>query len=172
VARGLDAVIVNPTAIVGPHDWKPSRMGRVVLALARGRMPALVDGGFDFVDARDVARGAIEAWRRGRRGERYLLSGSWWRIDDLARAVAAISGVRPPRLVVPMALARAGAPFVEALFSLAGAEPLYTRASLHALRNHRDVRHDKATRELGHAPRPLEETLAETLAWFRAQGKL
>ena len=171
VTRGLDAVIVNPTGIVGPHDWKPSRMGRVVLALARGRMPALVEGGFDFVDARDVARAAIEAWRRGSRGERYLLSGSWWRIDDVARAVAAISGTRPPRLVVPMALARLGAPFVETVWRLAGAEPLYTRDSLYALRSHRHIRHEKASRELGYAPRPLEETLADTLAWFRARGR-
>lgn len=170
VARGLDAVIVNPTAIIGPHDWKPSRMGRVVLALARGRMPALVDGGFDFVDARDVARGAIEAARRGRRGERYLLSGSWWSVAALAREVARISGTRPPRLVAPMALARIGAPFVEIASRLAGAEPLYTRESLRALRGHRDVRHDKATRELGYAPRPLETTLADTLAWFGSRG--
>ncbi len=171
VARGLDAVIVNPTGVIGPHDWKPSRMGRVVLALAQGRMPALVDGGFDFVDARDVARAAIAAWRRGRCGERYLLPGLWSRIDGVARAVARISGTRPPRIVVPMPLARLGAPFVESLWGLGGAEPLYTRESLHALRHYGDVRHEKAARELGHAPRPLEETLADTLAWFRAQGR-
>jgi dihydroflavonol-4-reductase len=171
VGRGLDAVIVNPTGVIGPHDWKPSRMGRVVLALARGRMPALVAGGFDFVDARDVAHGTIAAWRRGRPGQRYLLSGSWCRIAELARAVARVSGSRPPRLVVPMALARAGAPFVESLWRLAGAEPLFTRESLHALRCYRDVRHDKASREFGYAPRPLAHTLADTLAWFRAQGR-
>jgi dihydroflavonol-4-reductase len=171
VEQGLDAVIVNPTGVMGPNDFKPSRMGRVVLAIARGRMPALVNGGFDFVDARDVARATIAAWRHGRCGERYLLSGSWWCIDDLARAVARISGRRPPRLVVPMALARLGAPFVESLWQLAGAEPLYTRESLHALRHYRDVRNAKAASELGHAPRPLEETLADTLAWFREQGR-
>jgi dihydroflavonol-4-reductase len=171
VARGLDAVIVNPTGIIGPHDWKPSRMGRVILDLARGRMPALVDGGFDFVDARDVARATIEAGHRGRRGERYLLPGAWWHIDDLARAVSRIAGVRPPRFVVPMTMARVGAPFVESLWPLAGAEPLYTRESLHALRHYRHVRREKAARDLGYVPRPLEETLADTLAWFRQQGR-
>jgi dihydroflavonol-4-reductase len=171
VERGLDAVIVNPSGVIGPYDWKPSRMGRVVLALARGRLPALVSGGFDFVDARDVARSTIAAWQRGRRGERYLLSGSWWRVADLARVVARTSGTPAPKLVVPMALARAGAPFVELFGRLSRAEPLYTRDSLYALRHHHDVRHDKAARELGHAPRPLEATLADTLAWFREQGR-
>jgi dihydroflavonol-4-reductase len=169
VSRGLDAVIVNPTGIIGPHDWKPSRMGRVLVALARGRMPALVDGGFNFVDARDVARGAIAAGRAGRRGERYLLPGSWWTVPALAREVARISGTRPPFLVAPMPLARLAAPLVEAWSRLTGSTPVYTSESLHALRNHREIRRDKAQRELGYEPRPLEATLADTLAWFRSQ---
>ena len=169
VSRGLDAVIVNPTGIIGPQDFKPSRMGRVLVALARGTMPALVDGGFNFVDARDVARGAIAAGALGQRGERYLLPGSWWTIPAIAREVAKISGTRPPRFVAPMPLARFGAPFVEAWSRLTGATPVFTSESLHALRNHRVIRHDKAQRELGYEPRPLEATIADTLSWFRAQ---
>ena len=170
VSRGLDAVIVNPTGIIGPQDWKPSRMGHVLVALARGRMPALVDGGFNFVDARDVARGAIAAGRLGRRGERYLLAGSWWTVPALAREVARISGMRAPRFVAPMPLMRLAAPFADAWSRLTGATPVFTSESLLALRSHREIRHDKARRELGYEPRPLEATLADTLSWFRAQG--
>jgi len=170
VARGLDAVVVNPTGIIGPCDWKPSRMGRFIVALARGRMPALVQGGFDFVDARDVAQGAIAAARLGRRGERYLLSGSWLTVPALSHQVARAAGTRPPRLVVPMSLARLGAPFAEVVSRLAGTSPLFTSESLQALRHHSAICRDKAGRELGYAPRPLAETIATTLAWHRAQG--
>jgi dihydroflavonol-4-reductase len=166
VERGLDAVIVNPTAVLGPFDYKPSRMGRVLRRLANGRMPALVGGGFDWVDARDVCAGALAAAERGRTGERYLLSGRWTTFTELAQVVSACSGTPLPRFTSPMWLARLGAPFVGAFSKPTGAEPLYTSESLHALRNHRHISGARARAELGYAPRPLEQTIADTLAWF------
>jgi len=170
ITRGLDAVIVNPTAIIGPHDWKPSRMGRFILAVMRGRMPALVAGGFNFVGAGDVARGAIAAAKLGRKGERYMLSGTWRSVPALAHQIARTSGTKPPRMVVPTALARIGAPVVEAFARWTGASPLFTRESVQHLREHREVDRGKAERELAYAPRPLEETIDQTVAWFRGQG--
>jgi len=171
-ARGLRAVILRPTAVLGPHDHKPSRMGRVLLALARGRMPGLVAGGFDWVDARDVARAAVAAARNGRAGGRYLLPGHWRTLSQVALAVAGWSGRPPPRLLVPMTLARLAAPLAEAWAHLAGGEALFTRESLHALRHYRGVRGDEAARDLGFAPRPFEETVRDALDWYRAQGWL
>lgn len=171
-ARGLGVVILRPTAVLGPHDHKPSRMGRVLLALARGRMPGLVAGGFDWVDARDVARAALAAARTGAAGGRYLLPGHWRTLPEVARAVAARSGRPPPRLVVPMALARLAAPFAEAWARLSGGEPLFTRESLHALRHYRHVRGAEAARDLGWAPRPFEETVGSALDWLRERGWL
>ncbi len=172
IDRGLDAVIVNPTAILGPHDYGPSAMGRVLLDLYHRRLPALVDGGFDWVDVRDVVAGALAAADRAPRGARYLLSGARKTVRELAALVEDVTGVRPPRLVSPMWLARVGAPFATAVARVAGKQPLYTRHSLHALRNHQLVSHDKATRELGYAPRPLVETLTAAYDWFRAAGAL
>src|SRR5436309_2474118 len=74
ITRGLDAIIVNPTAILGPHDYGPSAMGRVLLDLYHRKLPALVDGGFDWVDVRDVVAGAMAAADRAPSGARYLLS--------------------------------------------------------------------------------------------------
>ena len=170
--RGLDAIIVNPTAILGPHDYGPSAMGRVLLDLYHRKLPALVDGGFDWVDVRDVVAGALAAADRAPTGARYLLSGARKTVRELAGLVHEITGVRPPRLVSPMWLARVGAPFATAAARVAGKQPLYTRHSLHALRHHQLVSHDKATRELGYAPRPLVETLTAAYDWFRAHGAL
>ncbi|MBI5481605.1 MAG: NAD-dependent epimerase/dehydratase family protein [Deltaproteobacteria bacterium] len=171
VACGLDAVIVNPTAILGPHDYKPGPLGEVLLRLGLGTMPALVEAGFDFVDVRDVVAGALAAEERGRRGERYLLPGRFATFRELGQIVAAASGRRPPRLVSPLWLARVGAPFLGAWCTITGGRPLYTSDSLRILRqSHPDIRGDKAARELGFRARPLGETVRDTWAWFRAAG--
>jgi len=172
VERGLDAVIVAPTGIIGPRDHKPSHTGAMILALAHRKLPALVDGGFNWVDVRDVARGVARAAEHGRRGERYLLGGSWRSMKDLAAVVAEQTGVEAPGWVPPMTLARIGAPFVVAWAALTRSDPLYTSEALHALRNHRDIVCDKAERELDHRPRPFEDTIADTVQWFRDAGML
>lgn len=167
MTHGLDVVILNPTAVIGPHDYKPSAMGQVILDLCRRRLPALVTGGFNWVDARDVAQAAVAAAERGRPGERYLLGGEWRSLVGLARAIEQTSGVPAPPWLVPMTLARLAAPFAELWAHASNRRPLFTRESLLALRNHRLIRHDKAQRELDYHPRPLTETIRDTVAWFR-----
>ena len=172
VGRGLDAVIVNPTGVIGPLDFKGSRMGSVLLGMALRRFISLVDGGFNWVDVRDVCDGAMAAEERGRTGERYLLSGHWRSLRDLARVVEAVSGARAPRFDAPMWLARVGAPFVTAWSQLTRTQPLYTSEALVALRANRSISHGKASVELGYTPRPIEVSIADTLRWFRERGEL
>jgi dihydroflavonol-4-reductase len=172
IERGLDAVIVNPTAVLGPHDFRPSRMGQVLLDLYQQRLPALVEGGFDWVDVRDVVSGAIAAAERAQRGDKFLLSGTHKPVAELAQMVEALTGTRAPRFVSPMWLARVGAPFSLAVSKALGKEPRFTPQSLHALRNHQRVSHARASTKLGYTPRPLTETLADTYAWFRSAGMI
>jgi dihydroflavonol-4-reductase len=166
VDDGLDAVILNPTAIIGPNDFRPSHMGDMLLSLYNCRLRSLVRGGFNWVDVRDVIQGALSAEKRGRRGERYLLGGTWLSIEDLSHLVEEVTGRRAPGFVSPMWLAHLGVPFIGLLSKLRGRRPLYTRDSLHAVRNHRYITHEKAARELGFTPRPLRETIEDTFRWF------
>jgi dihydroflavonol-4-reductase len=173
VERGLDAVIVNPSSVLGPHDFLPSAMGEVLIDLFKGRFPALVGGaGFNWVDVRDVVASALAAECRGRTGEHYLLTGHWRSLVELAQLWGRVSGAKIPRLVAPMGLARAAAPFAATWARLWGRRPLFTPDSLRVLRNHRHISHACANAELGHNPRPLEETLRDTYQWFRQAGKL
>jgi dihydroflavonol-4-reductase len=164
--RGLDAVIVLPTGVLGPHDYEPSYFGQVVINLATGRLPALVSGGFDWVDVRDVVTGALAAAGKAPSGSMYLLSGHWEDIAGIAQIICEASGRAVPRCA-PLWLASAGAPLMETWCRLTNTRPLYTRMSLGALRSNRHISHERATRELGYAPRPFRETLLDTLAWFR-----
>lgn len=169
---GLDAVIVNPTSIIGPYDFEPSPMGKIILAIARGKLPALVDGGFDFVDVRDVVAGARAAESRGRRGESYLLTGEWLSIRELAALVEERTGVAAPRFVTPMWLASAAAPFAVVWARARGQAPLLSPFSLKTLQAYRRVSRNRAIATLGYQPRPIRETVADTVAWLRASGRL
>ena len=113
IERGLPAVILNPTAIIGPHDYRPSLMGEVLLDLYHGRLPSLVPGGSDWVDVRDVCDAAVSAAERGTPGERYLLGGGWTTVGELAALAESITARKGPRLTSPLWLARAGVPFVK-----------------------------------------------------------
>jgi dihydroflavonol-4-reductase len=173
VERGLDAVIVNPTGVLGPHDFKPSRMGEVLLDLYHRRFPALVEGTFDWVDARDVCAGAVAAETRGRAGEKYLLSGTYLSFCDLAKLVEDVTAVAAPRLIAPQWLARVGAPFSAGWSRVFGKRPLFTSDSLEILRTcNPRISHAKASDELGYDPRPLRQTIEDTFRWFEWAGLL
>lgn len=172
ISRGLDAVILNPTALVGPFDFKPSFFGQAILLLAKGRIPALVEGGFDWVDVRDVATAAITAGQTAPRGSQYLLGGHWHSVREVAGMISAQTGRRMPRLVVPLGLAYAAAPLMRVLARLTHQPPIYTQVTLRALNSNHHISHAKAQGELSYCPRPLQETLSDTLDWFRKQGKI
>ncbi|MFH1462863.1 MAG: SDR family oxidoreductase [Pseudomonadota bacterium] len=166
VARGLDAVICNPTAVIGPWDLRPSHLGELLILLQQRRLPALIDAAYDWVDVRDVAWGLMAAAREGRRSERYLLSGHRASMKELAQLTERFSGAKAPTLVAPMALARLGAPFVAGWARIRGTRPLYSPQSLAVLRGNTHITHAKASRELGYRPRPLEETIRDFFAWY------
>lgn len=172
IDRGLDGVIVNPSGIIGPVDDRPSRMGSVLLAMWRRRLPALVVGGFDWVDVRDVVRALRAAADRGRTGESYLIPGHRVGIVELARLAASVSGTRVILRTTPMRLARAVAPVAELLVRGTGWTLLPTREALHALESFPTVDGAKARRELAHEPRPFRETLADLHAYFVESGRL
>ncbi len=172
VARGLDAVICCPTGIVGPHDYVPSEFGQLILNVARRRLPAYVQGSYDFVDVRDVARGLIAAGERGRRGESYILSGEQVTVAQLMAWIEEASGVPAPRVGLPAGVARWAAGLAARYARLRGTKPLFTAESVDILCSNCCISHEKATRELGHRPRPLRETIADTVRWFREAGAL
>lgn len=172
IEKGLDAIIINPTAIIGPYDFQPSHFGAALVSMANSKMLALIDGGFDWVDARDVVQGAIKAEKEAPSGSKYLLSGHWMSIRNIANMLRDITNASLPNFVCPMPLAHIGAPVVTACNRLLGRRPLYTSLSLRALESNHHISHDKATLELGYQPRPFRETLIDTLKWFKQNGWL
>jgi dihydroflavonol-4-reductase len=171
-ANGLDAIILSPTAILGPDDYKPSHLGQSLLDIYHNRLPALIRGGFNWVDVRDVADGAMAACRKGKAGQRYILGGTWRSIYEMATLVRDITGGKTPKLVLPLWLGKAAAMIVGRLPGLNSRYPAFTPDALIAICKHRQVDCRKAEQELGYSPRPLEQSLEDTFRWFGERGLL
>lgn len=171
VDEGLDAVMVNPTGIIGPVDLGPSRANRILRTAARGHLPVAVAGGFDWVDVRDVVEGLIEAADEGRRGESYLLSGHQATAVQIGRLAAGLNGRLGPLAGLPAGVARAVAPIGERV-GLLWHSDAFTPASIGTLLDDPLVDRSKATAELGFRPRPLEDTVRDLVRWFRDDGAL
>jgi dihydroflavonol-4-reductase len=172
LTHGLDVVVINPTGIIGPHDYRPSHFGQVLLDLCHRRLPALVDAGFDWVDVRDVAEGAIRAAEQAPRGAVYLLSGHWIKVATIAKQVEVLTGIPTPKLALPMWVCSISAPFATAWAHLCGQRAVFTSVSIEALHSNRFISHARATNELGYTSRPLEQTIEDTLRWFADQGMI
>ncbi|MBE0677676.1 MAG: NAD-dependent epimerase/dehydratase family protein [Bacteroidales bacterium] len=168
---GPEVVVLNPTAILGPNDFLPSLLGNAVIRFFKGQNPSLIPGGYDWVDVRDVCSAAINAIDQGVPGECYLLSGSWKSLKDLANAVEKLGGHKAPRLTLPWWLAHIGAVVLNMHATVTGRVPLYTSMSLDTLKeSHRNISSAKATRDLGYSSRPFEETMADTIRWFKGNN--
>lgn len=163
-AAGLDAVIVLPSAPVGPGDVHGTPPTRLLADLAAGRLPALMDTVMNFVAVEAVAHGVLAALERGARGRRYLLSGEDAPLSAIAAQVAALAGVRPPRWRVPYALALGAAAVEEGLATLTGRAPRATLTGVRLAGRRVGFSNARARAELGFEPPPLAETLARAVA--------
>jgi dihydroflavonol-4-reductase len=169
-AKEFPVVIVNPTAPIGDHDFKPTPTGKIVVDFLKGAMPAFVDTGLNVVDARDVAEGHLLACERGKSGERYILGSENLTLEQILSKLASITGLRAPKTQVPYAVAYGYAVMSTTWASMTGKEP---RAPLDAVKMSRKkmwVSHEKAARELGYAPGPAIVALQRAVDWFRANG--
>ena len=167
--------IVLPGWMFGPGDAGPTSSGQVVLDFARRKLPGRIPGSFSVVDARDVALHQIAAMERGRSGERYLAAGGHMTMDDLFPLLAEVTGAPAPSRTIPLAALRVLAAGYEAYASVTGKPVLLSRAGValiarEAGRSH--FSHAKSERELGCGFRPVRDTLADTVAWYRANGHL
>lgn len=168
IAAGQPVVIVNPTAVFGPWDSKPTT-GEILLNVAKGRFPVWLDLEVNVVDARDVGRGLVLAAERGKPGQRYILGGENLTLREALTVAAQESGTHPPKWRASLGLISAVVKVGEALGHLPFVHPLPLE-HFKTLREWRALNTEKARQELGFKPRPFVETVRDTLAWFKEYG--
>src|ERR1700691_5632765 len=167
---GVPVVIVNPTAPVGPGDWKPTPTGRIILDFLQGKMPAYVDAGLNVAAVEDVAAGHLLAAEKGRIGERYILGARNMTLKQILDALASITGRAAPRVRLPHAVALAAGYADEFFARLTGREPRIPVEGVKMSRHRMFVESDKAQRELGYRAGPVEAALERAVRWYQAQG--
>jgi dihydroflavonol-4-reductase len=167
---GAPVVIVNPTAPVGPGDWKPTPTGRIILDFLLGKMPAYVDTGLNVAAVEDVAAGHLLAVEKGRIGERYILGGRNMTLKQILDALSAITGRRAPRVKLPHVVALAAGYADEMYSRLAGREPRIPVEGVKMSRHKMFVESDKAARELGYKPGKIESALERAVRWYEDNG--
>jgi hopanoid-associated sugar epimerase len=172
-ARGLDVCIVNPSAIVGPNDFRPSLVGRTIVDFGLGKMKAYIPGGFDWVPMRDVVQGHLLAMEKGKRGERYLLCGRVHTLDEIMDWLSEFTGKKRPTLRIPTWLMRGIAVVKDAIERrfFPNRTPRFNAHSIRLLTSGKNGSNEKAQRELGLTPSSVREAYKEAVVWFQQNGR-
>jgi dihydroflavonol-4-reductase len=165
-AEGLNAVIVCPTGVIGPYDFRGSELGEVIRNACDAHPMFYVEGAYDFVDVRDVVDGIIAAGERGRRGESYILSGQRLSVRYMLETVREVTGKAFASIKIPFSLAEWAARYTPWYYQRTKSKPRFTPYSLEVLQSNSYISFKKALVELGYQPRPLYETIADTVRWF------
>jgi dihydroflavonol-4-reductase len=172
-SRGRDVVVVNPAYLVGPDDHEHSVMGRFCVRFWKGRLPLVPPGGVNLVDVRDVAAGHLLAAEYGLSGRRYLLGGEDHSFAGFERLLAEVSGLRPRALPrIGVAGLAFFALFAEGRARLAGKEAYPSFGHVRLNSRFWFCKSDRARLELGHAARPLRQTLADAYRWHLEKGNV
>ena len=166
VSKGLDAVIVHPSGIIGPFDNGRNHIVQLVKQFLDRKLPVTVTGGYDMVDVRDVAKGCIAAVDRGRMGECYILSNQYVSIADLIKHTGEIAGIKVP-CCIPLPFVRLFSPLSVWIGKITHTRPLFTRYSLNVLGGNIRFSHEKATRELGYRPMDIKDSIRDTIKYLR-----
>jgi dihydroflavonol-4-reductase len=170
--EGLKVAILSPTAVIGPNDCRGSILGQALIKIFKNKLPFLVNGGFNWVDVRDVVYASIQAMNSDNACEKYILGGNFCTLKELTSKISRISGSKIPAFV-PVWLARLAAPFLQIYSIVSKKDPIFTNHSLDLLvSSPENISFKKAERELGYKPRSLEETLQDTYNWYEKNNFL
>ncbi len=169
----LSGSVICPSGLIGPQDDRPSIVGRMLLDIANKDIPMLIREGYWWTDVRDVAQAVAQAVDHEGSGNVFLTVGEHATLSQLAKYCSEFLGRNLNLPTVPYAVALAGLPFIRMYANFRNMSPLYTRESLDLVRDCPvSVDQDPPMSELGYRPRPIRETIFDTLEWFKQNDML
>jgi len=164
--RGGNACVIHPTGITGPGDFGRGHITQLIKEYCKGTLTSMIDGGYDFVDVRDVADGILLCCEKSRSAECYIMSGQYYKIQDIFKLLHEISGKREIKRILPLWFVKLTAPLSELYYKILNQPPLFTSYSIFTLNTNANFSHEKASKELGYTSRPIKQTLADTIKWL------
>lgn len=171
-ADGLNVAVAVSCAILGPNDFKPSRMGRTLIDFANRKLAAYIPGGFDFVAARDIVEGHILTMEKGRAGQKYIFSTQFLTVDEIMGIFEEVTGQPRPKLRLPAPVMAGFAEVADFIFPrfFPNAPRRFTGGAVRILRMHRRADCSKAKNELGYQPTSIFEAVREAYECFARRG--
>jgi dihydroflavonol-4-reductase len=169
--EGLDVVVVHPSGIIGPYDDGRNHLVQLFQMYMRGKLPAVVTGGYDFVDVRDVADGIISASEKGRSGECYILSNRYFSMKEIGEYMRLALGRKRKLPALPLSFVKGLAYLFDFIGKLVGRRNIFTPYSFATLGTNINFSHYKATTELGYYPRDMKQTVKDTMDYLKGRLK-
>jgi nucleoside-diphosphate-sugar epimerase len=166
--KGLAAVALCISITYGPGDWQPTPHGSLIAWVAAGRFPFYPSLASDVVGIEDTARAMVLAADRGRAGIRYIISDRYMTMREVLEIAAEASGVRPPRIGLPLRVLRIAARINDLAARLLRRDLQFTVTALRIAEQMSPLDHSKAERELGWRPEPVEDSIRRAVAFFNA----
>ena len=170
--RGLNASVVHPSGIAGPFDSGRGYLSTLVIDYCKGGLTAAINGGYDFVDVRDVVEGIVSCCEKGKKGECYILSNKYFTVKELLYMLHEITGKREIKTILPLWFINFMAPLAELYYKILRQPPLFTAYSIYTINSNSIFSHEKATAELGYTTRDMKETLRDTVNWLKENKRL
>lgn len=171
-SQDLEVIIVHPSGVIGPYEYIKSNMGQLIIDCANGRMKATLKGGYNFVDVRDVSNGIILAAEKGKPGECYILAGYSITIQELMAIIEKLTGKKAPKFVIARWFAFITGALSEIYYKIVHEKPLFTSYAVYTTGTNHNFSIEKAKKELGYTVRNIEETIQDTIEWYKKRGEI
>ena len=163
--KGLNVSVVYPSGIIGPNDEKVSNTSHLILDIANKKIKARVNGAYDFVDVRDVAKGIIEIAKL-KDDEDFILSGEKITIDEIFQVIDSFLGRNKKTPKIATWFVKMFASLAELYYKVRKQKPLFTKHSLYTITSNCNFTHSKATNAFGYNPIPIKQSILQTLIWY------
>ena len=169
--RGFNANVIHPSGIIGPGDTGKGHITQLVIDFYKGGLTSGIDGGYDFVDVRDVADGVLACCEKQDSGC-YILSGQYHKVYELLDMLHEITGKKKIKRVLPLWFVKLTAPLSELYYKILRQPPLFTAYSIYTLNTNAHFSNEKAKKELGYTTRPIRQTLIDTVNWLKQAHRI
>jgi len=172
IQKGLNANIIHPSGICGPNDYGRGNLTSLVLDYMNDHLKIGTQGGYDFVDVRDVSNGILSCIKQGRIGECYILSNEYYSVKTILDTLYELTGKRKIKFYLPYNFLKHTSIFVEYAYKLVKRPPLFTPYSMYTLNSNSNFTHEKASIELDFHPRNMRISLSDTIDWLKSINRI
>lgn len=169
--KGLNASIIHPSGIFGPNDFKPSLFGQEFINIANGKRPYSINVGYDYVDVRDLCKTSVDCIDKGEIKQNYIVGGNYMDFVYMSEVMSEILNKKLIRSTLPFGFIYMSLPGSYISSLIKKTPRAITMDSIHTIKvQNKNIPSSLSREKLNHNPRPVEETIQDTIEFFQKRG--